>query len=94
MVLHKFGDRLYEGLTATLKAHLRGVAAQVEQAHGVAFLPELRTHWQNHNKSMQMIRCAPAPRRARAQRASLQRALTCVWLTRSLSPLPRRAATS
>jgi cullin 3 len=58
MVLHKFGDRLYNGLIATLKAHLRGVAAQVEQAHGVAFLPELRTHWQDHLKSMQMIRCA------------------------------------
>ena len=64
MVLHKFGDRLYTGLIATLKAHLRGVAAQVEQAHGVAFLPELRTHWQDHLKSMQMIRCAlPLPPR-------------------------------
>lgn len=59
MVLHKFGDRLYNGLNSTLKMHLRGVAAQVEQAHGVAFLPELRTHWQDHLKSMQMIRCAP-----------------------------------
>jgi hypothetical protein len=57
MVLHKRGDRLYEGLTDTLKAHLRGVAAKVEEAHGAAFLPALRGHWQNHNKSMQMIRC-------------------------------------
>lgn len=57
MVLHKRGDRLYEGLTDTLKAHLRGVAAKVEEAHGAAFLPALRAHWQNHNKSMQMIRC-------------------------------------
>ena len=65
MVLHKFGDRLYNGLIATLKTHLRGVAEQVEKAHGVAFLPVLRTHWQDHLKSMQMIRCAPraAPRR-------------------------------
>ena len=56
MVLHKFGDRLYDGLVKTLTAHLCGVAAQVEQAHGVAFLPELRQHWVDHNKSMQSIR--------------------------------------
>ena len=74
MVLHKFGDRLYNGLITTLKGHLRGVAVQVEQAHGVAFLPELRTHWQDHLKSMQMIRCAShllsrdLPRRARPAR--------------------------
>jgi cullin 3 len=59
MVLHKFGDRLYSGLTATLTTHLRGVALQIEQSHGVTFLPELRARWQEHNKSMQMIRCAP-----------------------------------
>ena len=62
MVLHKFGDRLYSGLTATLTTHLRGVALQIEQSHGVTFLPELRARWQEHNKSMQMIRCAPWPR--------------------------------
>jgi cullin 3 len=59
MVLNKFGQRLYSGLTATVTQHLRGVAQIVDQAHGAAFLPELRTRWQGHNKSMQMIGCAP-----------------------------------
>lgn len=61
MVLHKYGQRLYNGLAATVTQHLRGVAQHIEQAHGAAFLPELRTRWQEHNKSMQMIRYAPAP---------------------------------
>jgi hypothetical protein len=87
MVLHKFGDRLYEGLTKTLKAHLRRVASQVEQAHGVAFLPELRKHWQDHNKSMQMIRCVA---RACCRTARSRPALT---RCRLLSPLLSAAAT-
>ena len=62
MVLHKFGSRLYTGLTATLMVHLQGVAVQVEQAQGAGFLPELRTRWQEHNKGMQMIRCVLTPR--------------------------------
>jgi cullin 3 len=83
MVLHKFGDRLYNGLIATLKAHLRGVAAQVEQAHGVAFLPELRTHWQDHLKSMQMIRCARALRRAATPAARARRGADAAVCARS-----------
>ena len=60
MVLNKFGQRLYSGLTATVTQHLDGVAQLIEQAHGAAFLPELKTRWQEHNKSMQMIRCVLA----------------------------------
>lgn len=56
MVLHKFGDRLYAGLEEALAAHLAKVAELVDAAQGPAFLPELRTRWTEHNKSMQMIR--------------------------------------
>ena len=60
MVLNKFGQRLYSGLSSTVTAHLDTVAQLIEQAHGAAFLPELKTRWQEHNKSMQMIRCVIA----------------------------------
>ena len=93
MVLHKFGDRLYKGLETTLKAHLRGVAAQIEQAHGMAFLPERRTHWQDHLKSMQMIRCAsratprgyPAARvrRDADRRGARAATFSCTWTART-----------
>lgn len=56
MVLHKFGDRLYSGLVATLTAHLQRVSDLVEQKSGGLFLEELCRRWENHNKSMQMIR--------------------------------------
>lgn len=78
MVLHKFGDRLYEGVTETLQAHLQGVANEVEAQHGVRFLPDLRQRWNDHKNSMQMIRCAARPRSApccvRRGSASLRRA--------------------
>ena len=61
MVLNKFGQRLYSGLSSTVTAHLDTVAQLIEQAHGAAFLPELKTRWQEHNKSMQMIRCVCPP---------------------------------
>ena len=69
MVLNKFGQRLYSGLSSTVTAHLDTVAQLIEQAHGAAFLPELKTRWQEHNKSMQMIRCVCPPLFLPAQRA-------------------------
>ncbi len=54
MVLHKFGDRLYKGLVDTISEHLTTVAAAIESAQ--LFLEELNRRWQDHNKSMQMIR--------------------------------------
>ncbi|KAK9837407.1 hypothetical protein WJX81_000098 [Elliptochloris bilobata] len=56
MVINKFGDRLYNGLVETITGHLRTVAARVEAAQGEGFLRELKTRWEHHNKSMQMIR--------------------------------------
>ena len=56
MVINKFGDRLYNGLVETITRHLEGVAARIEAAQGDGFLRELKLRWDNHNKSMQMIR--------------------------------------
>lgn len=56
MVLNKFGDRLYEGVTDSLRRHLASVAAMVVAAHGVDFLPDLHKRWQDHKTSLQMIR--------------------------------------
>lgn len=56
MVLHKHGERLYTGLINTLTAHLQEIARLIEQKEGVSFLAELKKHWDDHNKSTQMIR--------------------------------------
>lgn len=56
MVLHKFGDRLYNGVIEVLKEHLRGVAERIEAIQGEPFLKELNKKWEEHNKSTQMIR--------------------------------------
>ena len=56
MVLHKYGDRLYNGLTTTLTDHLKEVAAKIEATSGMPFLKELKKQWDDHNKSTQMIR--------------------------------------
>ncbi|KAJ1625999.1 Cullin repeat-like-containing domain protein [Pavlovales sp. CCMP2436] len=56
MVLHKFGDRLYNGLTATVKAHLSTTAAEVDAATEAEFLDVLNKKWADHKLSMIMIR--------------------------------------
>lgn len=56
MVINKFGDFLYNGLVATQKKHLEGIAGLVASSQGEMFLRELKRRWDNHNKSMQMIR--------------------------------------
>jgi len=56
MVLHKYGDRLYNGVAQVLTRQLRAVAARVEAAHGESFLKELKARWDDHIKSTQMIR--------------------------------------
>ncbi|WIA11985.1 hypothetical protein OEZ85_012066 [Tetradesmus obliquus] len=56
MVLHKFGDKLYNGVATALRSHLAGVAARIEAAQGLPFLKELKSCWDDHNKSTQMIR--------------------------------------
>eukprot|EP00899_Mesostigma_viride_P019647 jgi/Mesvir1/27684/Mv07403-RA.1 len=57
MVLHRFGDRLYNGLVDTITRHLRGVVAVIEGTQqGGLFLVELNKRWADHNKSVQMTR--------------------------------------
>lgn len=56
MVINKCGGRLYDGLVATVSAHLGGVADAVERHSGDALLRELRAAWDRHCKSMQMVR--------------------------------------
>ena len=56
MVINKCGDRLYSGLVAKTSSHLATVAARIEAAQGDTFLSELRSCWNVHIKSMQMIR--------------------------------------
>ena len=56
MVLHKFGDKLYQGLTDTITAHLRTVAEQVQAANDTEFLTELKDKWDKHKVSSIMIR--------------------------------------
>jgi cullin 3 len=56
MVLHKFGDKLYNGLVETITLHLRTVAAEVHAATDGDFLPQLRKTWEKHRLSSIMIR--------------------------------------
>ena len=56
MVLHKFGDKLYNGLSDTITAHLRTVAQDVVDANDDCFLGELKEKWANHKLSSIMIR--------------------------------------
>eukprot|EP00798_Chlamydomonas_sp_ICE-L_P002801 gene2801-12676_t len=56
MVLHKYGDRLYNGVIATLKKQLNEVALKIEATQGIPFLKELKKRWDDHNKATQMIR--------------------------------------
>ncbi|KAL9246399.1 hypothetical protein vseg_019939 [Gypsophila vaccaria] len=56
MVLHKYGERLYSGLVATMTAHLKEISKFIEAAQGGSFLDELNRKWTEHNKALQMIR--------------------------------------
>lgn len=56
MVLHRFGDRLYDGLKRTLRSHMEKVAHEIESNRGEMFLREMEKSWEEHLKSTQMIR--------------------------------------
>lgn len=56
MVLHKYGDTLYNGLKSVVDEHLKGVANKVAAAIDDYFLQELNKSWQDHKVSMLMIR--------------------------------------
>lgn len=56
MVLHKHGDKLYNGLHDTVQAHLRKMALEVEGSNDEEFLNTLNKKWTDHKLSMIMIR--------------------------------------
>ena len=56
MVLHKFGDKLYSGLTETITKHLQTVAAEVQATQDDRFMLELKDKWDKHKLSSIMIR--------------------------------------
>jgi cullin 3 len=56
MVLHKYGDHLYDGLKSTVLEHLKEVANQVAASVDDNFLTELNKAWSDHKISMLMIR--------------------------------------
>ena len=56
MVLHKFGDKLYSGLTQTITKHLQTVAAEVQATQDDRFMLELKDKWDKHKLSSIMIR--------------------------------------
>lgn len=57
MVLHKYGDMLYDGLVNTITQHLRGVAAEVAAASDdERFLLQMKDKWEKHKLSSIMIR--------------------------------------
>ena len=56
LVLHKYGDRLYNGLKQVVDEHLKGVALQVSAANDDYFLQALNEAWNDHHQSMLMIR--------------------------------------
>lgn len=56
MVLHKYGDILYNGLKAVVDEHLKEVADHVASSVDENFLLELDKAWNDHKLSMLMIR--------------------------------------
>jgi len=57
LVLHKYGDRLYNGLTDTVTNHLRhNVRPYVEESLNTNMLSELIKAWNDHTTAMTMIR--------------------------------------
>lgn len=56
MVVNKYGERLYTGLVDTETSHLKTIAKRIEEAQGESLLRVLRSEWENHNKSVAMIK--------------------------------------
>jgi len=56
MVLHKYGDTLYQGLKEVVHNHLKEVSTKVINSMDENFLNELNVAWSDHKLSMIMIR--------------------------------------
>lgn len=55
MVVNKYGEMLYNGLVRTSKDHLNTVASRIATSQGESLLASLKTEWDNHNRSFQII---------------------------------------
>jgi cullin 3 len=56
VVLHRFGDKLYQKLSDAIKEHLVTVAAAIATTSDDVFLVRLDDAWKHHQLSMSMIR--------------------------------------
>ncbi|KAL1187759.1 Cullin-3B [Cardamine amara subsp. amara] len=56
MVLHKFGQKLYNGLVLSMTFHLKEICKSIEVSQGGSFLEQLNRNWNDHNKALEMIR--------------------------------------
>ncbi len=56
LVLHKYGDLLYEGVKSTITDHLREIAGSVINAADENLLEQLKLQWDDHKTTMVMIR--------------------------------------
>eukprot|EP00696_Hemimastix_kukwesjijk_P010326 gnl/Hemi2/23020_TR7706_c0_g1_i2.p1 gnl/Hemi2/23020_TR7706_c0_g1~~gnl/Hemi2/23020_TR7706_c0_g1_i2.p1 ORF type:complete len:741 (+),score=278.60 gnl/Hemi2/23020_TR7706_c0_g1_i2:89-2311(+) len=56
MVLHKYGEILYNGLTGCIRDHLDSIARIVEDQLDDTFLSEMNKRWSFHKTSLVMIR--------------------------------------
>ena len=56
MVLHKHGEKLYQGVSSILQEHLRGLGQGVADSQDSTLLKELQLTWEDHQVTMVMIR--------------------------------------
>ena len=56
MVLHKHGEKLYENVEELLKVRSQEICKKVESETDVTFLEGLKREWQDHKRSLRMVR--------------------------------------
>jgi len=56
MILHKYGDKLYEGLRSVVQQQLRESSEKIINCNEEKFLEVLNEVWTDHKMSMLMIR--------------------------------------
>jgi len=56
LVLHKYGELLYNGVHKVVTDHLKKVAISVIESHDDRLLEELKAQWDDHKTTMVMIR--------------------------------------
>jgi hypothetical protein len=56
MVLHKYGEKLYDALQSTMTWRLKEISKSIEAAQCGLFLEDLNAKWMDHNKTLKIIR--------------------------------------